>query len=118
MQVETCAHNNQASPTTHRGFQGCGRGRGGGAGRGQGQIICYNYGELGHFACDCHNPTHHSCQLCKQFDYVIEECPILIENMQEKKNQQPTQNIQMMSSGLRKDNPSVNIVTQSGIATS
>jgi len=37
--------------------------------------------------------------------------------MQEKKTQQPTQNIQMMRSKPREDGPSVNMVTQSGIAT-
>ena len=37
--------------------------------------------------------------------------------MQEKKNQQPAQNLQMMRVEPHKYDPSVNIVTQSGTAT-
>lgn len=36
--------------------------------------------------------------------------------MEEKKNQQPAKNLQMMRFKLREDDPSVNIVTQSGVA--
>ena len=76
-----------------RGFQSRGRGRGGGARRGRRQVIWYNYGEAGHFACDCQNPMHPSYQYCCQFDHVIEHYPMLIAKMQEKKMQQHMQNI-------------------------
>lgn len=69
------------------GFHSHGRGRGGGAGKGHGQIICYNCGEVGNFVHDCQNPTHPSCQYGRQLDHVIENCPMLIAKMQEKKTQ-------------------------------
>lgn len=93
----------QGTSTARGGFQGRRRGRGGGASRGSGQIICYNCGKAGHFELDYQNPMHPSCQYCKQFDHVIEDCPMLIAKMQEKKTQQPMQNIQMMTAEPRKE---------------
>lgn len=44
---------------------------------------------------------------------MIKDCPVLMAKIQGKKNQQPTQNLQIMRSELCEDDPSVNIVTQS-----
>lgn len=66
---------------TCRGFQGHGRGRLGGAGRGRGQVIYYNRGEAGRFGSNFQNPAHLSCQYCRQFNHVIEDCPVLIAKM-------------------------------------
>lgn len=56
-----------------RGFQGRGRGRGVGPGRRCGQVNFYNCGKEMHFVRDCTNPTHLSCQYCRQFDHMIGE---------------------------------------------
>lgn len=103
MQVENRWQKDQGSPTAHGGFQGQGRGGGRGAKICLVHIICYNCREPGHFTHDYQNPTHPSCQYCRQFDHVIEYFPILIANMKENKNQQSTQNIQMMRSKLCED---------------
>jgi len=58
-----------------------------------------------------------TCKYCKAFDHVIEECSILIEKMQEKKNPDLTQDIQMMTTELRTDEPHINIGTRNGAAT-
>jgi hypothetical protein len=66
----------------HGGFRG--RGTGGGMGRGQGQIICYNFAQLAHLERDCQNPCT-TCIYCNSFEHVIEECPTLLEKLQEKR---------------------------------
>lgn len=57
-----------------------------------------------------------TCKYCKAFDHVIEEFSVLIAEIKENKNPQPTQNIQMMTVELRTDEPCTNIVTRSGPA--
>lgn len=79
-----------------------------------GYLFC---GEAGHFARDFQNLMHPSCQYCWQFDHVIEDCLVLIANMQEKEAQTAKQNIQMMRAEPRKEENSINIMTQSDIAT-
>ena len=58
-----------------------------------------------------------TCKYRKSFDHVIEECPILMAKMQEKMNQQPTQNIHMMTVERRIEEPKINIGNRSGVAT-
>ena len=48
---------------------------------------------------------------------MIEDFLVLMAKMQEKKNQQPTQNMKMMRSEQHEDDPRINIVTQSGVDT-
>ena len=57
--------------------------------------------------------ARHACHaVITQFDHAIEEYPILIAKMQEKKVQlqQPTQNLQMMREEPREEDPNFNIV--------
>ena len=92
-------------------FQGHRRGRGGGGpGRAHGQLICYNCRGEGHYACDCMNLTHPSC-------LYMEDFPTLITKLRDKGVLQPplTQNLQMMRSESREEDPNINIVLRSGI---
>lgn len=66
---------------------------------------------------DYQNPTHPSCQYHHQFDHVIKDFLVLVTNMQENKNHQPTQIIHMMRYESHEDDPSINIVTRRGVST-
>ena len=69
-----------------------GRGWNLGFGRGRGQIICYHYGTPRHYARDCTNPTT-TCKYSKSYDHTIEECPILLAKMQQKRPQMGNHNV-------------------------
>ena len=95
------------------GFQGRGRGQGGmGLGRSCRQLICYNCRGLGHYTRYCTNPMRISCSYYESFDHEMIDCPTLIAQMHEKGVLQPnqTQNIQMMRSKPREEDPNVNMV--------
>jgi len=55
-----------------------------------------------------------TCKYYKSFDHVIEECLVLMENVQEKRNKQLTQNIQIMTTKRRGEKSRISIVTRSG----
>ena len=64
------------------------RGQGGGQGtfcRGRGLIVYYNCGQQGHFTRDCPTIT---CTYCKAPNNAIEECPVFLEKIQEKQQNQ------------------------------
>ena len=70
------------------GYEGHGgyRGRGGGQGafgHGRGPIVCYNYGQQGHYTQDYTNLMT-ICNYCKAFNHTIEECSVLLEKIQDK----------------------------------
>ena len=60
---------------------------------------------------DCQNLTM-TCRYCRAVNHVIEQCPQLIANIQER-NDAPTQNVQMIVVEKRPI-PAINIVTRSG----
>ena len=67
----------------------------------------------GHYARDCTNPTT-TCKYCQSFEHTIEECPVLLAKMQEKRVQNP--NIQLISVEQSNPNPKLNIITRSGLS--
>ena len=86
-----------------------------GPGRGHRQLICYNCGGLRDYARDCTNLTRTSRLYCTQFDHEVEDCPTLIVRLREKGVLQPppTQNLQMMRSEPREEDPNVNMMLRS-----
>jgi len=78
--------------------------------------VCYNCNQPGNLVRDCTDPCT-MCKYCHATNHVIEECPQLMAKMQERRqptNQPNTQNIFVER---RTDEPQVQAVTQSGIAT-
>lgn len=69
-----------------------------------------------YYAHNCTNPTRLSYSYYSQFDHEAVDCPTLISKMREKGVLQPTlmQNIQMMRSEPREEDPNVNMVLKSG----
>lgn len=119
VQTETRALDPNAGMACTR-FQGRGQGQGGmGPGRGHRQLICYNCGGPGHYACNYTNLTSTSCLYYTQFDHEVEDCPTLIVRLRKKRVLQPplTQNLQMMRSEPHEEDLNVNTMLKSSVTT-
>ena len=55
-----------------------------------------------------------TCNYCKAFNHAIEECPVLLAKIQEK---QQNQNVQFIGVEHCPQDPTVNVVTHSGMVT-
>jgi hypothetical protein len=83
-------------------------------GQGRVQIICYNCAQLGHLARDCQNPCT-TCNYCNSFDHVIEDCPVLLAKIQERRG--GNQQVQLISAEPRGEDPRIIVTTRGGAAT-
>ena len=64
-------------------------------GRGRGHIICYNYAQPGHLERDYQNPcTIYS--YCSSFEHVIEDCPVLLAKLHERRGLQQNPQVQLI----------------------
>jgi hypothetical protein len=85
-------------------------------GQGRGQIIYYNYSQPGHLARDCQNPCT-TCSYCNSFEHVIEEFPMLLAKIQERRGPQKNPQVQLIYAELRETYPRVIVITQGGAST-
>jgi hypothetical protein len=98
----------------HSGFRG--RGRGGGMGRGRGQIIYYNCAQPGHLARNCQNHCT-TCSYCNSFDHVIEDCPLLLANLQERRGPQQNPQVKLIYAEPCGEDPRFDVITRGGTVT-
>jgi hypothetical protein len=85
-------------------------------GQGRGQIICYNYMQPRHLARDYHNPFT-TCSYCSLFEHVIEDCPVLLAKLQERRGPQQNPQVQPIYAEPRREDPRVVVITRGGAVT-
>lgn len=85
-------------------------------GRGRGQIIYYNRAQPGHLKRDCHNPFT-TCSYCSSFDHVIENCPVLLAKLQERRGPQQNPQVQLIYVETHREDPKVVVITRGCVAT-
>jgi hypothetical protein len=96
------------------GFRG--RGRGGGMGRGRRTDHLLQLHKLGHLARDCQNPCT-TCSYCSSFKHVIEDCPMLLAKLQERRGPQQNPQVQMIYVEPHGEDPRVIVITRGGTVT-
>jgi hypothetical protein len=85
-------------------------------GQGRGQIICYNCAQPGNLARDCQNPCT-NCSYYSFFDHVIEDCPMLLANLQERRGPQQNLQVQLIYDEPRLEDPRGFVITRVGAIT-
>jgi hypothetical protein len=63
---------------------------------------------------DCQNPCT-TCNYCNSFDHVIEDCPVLLEKLQERRG--GNQQVQLISVEPCGEDPRVVVITRGGVVT-
>ena len=64
-------------------------------GQGRGKIIYYKCAQPGHLARDYQNPCT-TCSYCNSFEHVIEDCPLLLVKLQERRGPQQNPQVQLI----------------------
>jgi hypothetical protein len=83
-------------------------------GRGRGKIICYKYTHIGNLEMDLQNPCT-TCSYCNSFEHVIEDCPMLLAKLQEKRG--GNQQVKFISAKPHREDPRVVVITKGGTIT-
>jgi hypothetical protein len=83
-------------------------------GRGRGHIICYNYAQPGHLEMDCQNPCT-TCSYCNSFEHVIEDCPMLLGKLHERRG--GNQHVQIILAEPRREDPIFVVIMRGGATT-
>jgi hypothetical protein len=78
-------------------------------------VVCHNFQQPGHYSREFPLPPT-MCMYCCTSDHDKEECPTLLVNIQEKRNQN-NQNVQWILAKARNEGWNINIVTHGGAKT-
>jgi hypothetical protein len=70
----------------------------------------------GHLARDFQNPCI-TCSYCNSFEHVIEDCPLLLAKLQERRGPQKNLQVQLIYDEPCREDPRFSIITQGGVAT-
>jgi hypothetical protein len=83
-------------------------------GQGRGQIIYYNCAQPGHLVRDCQNPFT-TCSYCNSFEHVIENYPLLLAKLQERRGPQQNLKVKLIYVEPRGVDPRVIVITRGGV---
>jgi hypothetical protein len=85
-------------------------------GRVRGHIIYYNYVQPTHLERDCQNHCT-TCSYYNSFKHVIEDYPMLLSKLQERRGPQQNPQVQMIYVEPRGEDHKVIVITRGGIVT-
>ena len=72
--------------------------------------------QLAHLARDCQNPCT-TYSYCNSFERDIEECPVMLDKLQERRGPQKKLQIQLIKEEPHEVDPRVNVITRGGVVT-